>query len=191
MRSIQWVGVAAGTILAVLMTACASFSTAGSSYTDMVLVPAGQFLMGADQVPPDDASPQYEPTLPTFWIDKYEVTNAQYRQCVDASACNEPKDLRYYQHAYYADHPVVYVTWYNARDYCTWRSKRLPTEAEWEKAARGSQGWIYPWGEQNLGDRLNADNRIGGTQPVGGKLSKRCQPLWSIRYGWQCLGVGG
>lgn len=133
----------------------------------MVFVPAGTFPMGVSKPQPDDEGPQHDVYLEAFWIDRYEVTNAQYRRCVVADACPEPKDLRYYQDPAYADHPVVYVTWYDARDYCHWAGKRLPTEAEWEKAARGSDGRLYPWGDKLRRDWLNADNRVGETSPVG------------------------
>lgn len=133
----------------------------------MVLVRAGSFLMGVNRSQPDDEGPLHEVNINSYWIDRYEVTNAKYHQCVEAGACQEPKDLRFYNDPSFANHPVVYVTWYDARDYCYWLGKRLPAEVEWEKAARGTEGWLYPWGNQLLRDRLNADNRIGSTQPVG------------------------
>jgi formylglycine-generating enzyme required for sulfatase activity len=140
---------------------------------DMVRVPAGPFRMGADRVPPDslrpeaDEGPQHTVRLDAYWIDRYEVTNAQFRDCARADACAEPDDLRYYADATYADHPVVFVTWYDARDYCGWAGKRLPSEAEWEKAARGTDGRIYPWGTGLALERLNADYRVGTTTAVG------------------------
>jgi len=134
---------------------------------ETVLIPAGTFLMGILRPYPNDEGPQHDVYLQAYRIDRCEVTNAEYRQCVVAGACSEPADLRPYADPGFADHPVVFVTWYNARDYCRWRGKRLPTEAEWEKAARGDDGRSFPWGNVLLRDRLNADNRFGGTTRVG------------------------
>jgi len=93
--------------------------------------------------------------LDTFYIDKTEVTNTQYRACVEAGVCDAPSDTAYYDDADYAQHPVVYVSWNDADAYCRWVGKRLPTAAEWEKAARGTDGWIYPWGNALDGSKLN------------------------------------
>jgi formylglycine-generating enzyme required for sulfatase activity len=142
-------------------------TTTGHASGEMVPIPTGTFLMGISRNQPDDEGPEHEVYLEAYRIDRYEVTNAGYRRCVAAGACSEPADLRYYDDPRYATHPVVFVTWYNARDYCRWRGRRLPTEAEWEKAARGDDGRSYPWGNERLGDRLNAGNGLGGTTPVG------------------------
>ncbi len=112
----------------------------------MVLVPAGDFTMGSDNGKPDE-NPAQKIYLDAFYIDKYEVTNALYKICVRNSACVIPSDdNQWYAQARYADHPVMYVTWNMARAYCEWSDARLPTEAEWEKAARGTDGRTYPWG---------------------------------------------
>ncbi len=133
----------------------------------MVYIPEGSFLMGSDQPEEKDASPSHLVTLEAYWIDIYEVTNEQYRRCVLAQACNEPEDLTYYQDDRLANHPVVYVSWYNAVDYCHWVNKRLPTEAEWEKAARGKEGYTYPWGNEPKVECLNAGAQFNGTTPIG------------------------
>jgi formylglycine-generating enzyme required for sulfatase activity len=112
----------------------------------MVKVPAGEFTMGSDEGGSDE-QPVHIVYLDAFYIDKTEVTNDQYRKCVESEACDAPSNTIYYDDANYAQHPVVYVDWYKAEAYCKWVGKRLPTEAEWEKAARGTDGRTYPWGE--------------------------------------------
>jgi formylglycine-generating enzyme required for sulfatase activity len=110
----------------------------------MVHVLAGEFIMGSDW--DSDEQPVHTVYLDAFYIDKTEVTNAQYRKCVEAGACEEPgcwDDSDFNA----PDQPVVCVNWYQAQDYCEWAGKQLPTEAEWEKAARGTDGRTYPWGE--------------------------------------------
>ena len=118
----------------------------------MVEVAGGAFVMGRTEEK-KPYSPQREVTVKAFLIDKTEVSVAQYRACVDCGVCKAP--LRdgsnsgrepYYGNAVFEDFPVIYVTWQDAKTYCEQIGKRLPTEAEWEKAARGSQGADYPWG---------------------------------------------
>ena len=150
---------------------------------NMVLVPAGPFEMGsraevgieaceqlyaegecirADYV---DEEPVHSVILDDFYIDTYEVTNAQYANCVAEDVCNPPtktssftRDLYYGEPKYY-NYPVIYVRWEDANTYCSWRGARLPTEAEWEKAARGTEGLIYPWGKDFDGEITNFCDR--------------------------------
>lgn len=139
-----------------------------------VYVPAGEFIMGitgAEMITatmackqlwgdeqcgvwyPDDVTTQTV-NLPAFWIMQTEVTNAQYKKCVDAHICaNEETAL--WNNPNYTQHPVTNVTWQQASAYAGWVGSRLPSEAEWEKAARGTDGRIYPWGWEWDGSRLN------------------------------------
>jgi formylglycine-generating enzyme required for sulfatase activity len=116
---------------------------------DMALIPAGEFLMGTEEGLPD-ARPLHRVYLSDYLLDRYEVTNAQYRQCADGGACTAPRDREAFDDQERSRHPVVNVTWSQARVYCQWAGKRLPTEAEWEKAARGTDGRRYPWGNSDM-----------------------------------------
>ena len=139
----------------------------------LVYVPAGQFQMGSSSEEIQDAfelckrywgncdlerfhdeQPRHRVILDGFWIDRTEVTNRQYRMCVDSGYCQEPACWRGPQFNA-PEQPVVCVSWYQAEAYCEWIGGRLPTEAEWEYAARGPKGVRYPWGNPFVGDRLN------------------------------------
>lgn len=146
----------------------------GTSKLDMVLIPAGEFQMGSNNGSLDE-KPVHTVHLDAYYIDRYEVTNAQFKQFIDANPRWQKEQIpRIYHDGYYladwlgndypqgkGDHPVVYVSWYAAMAYAKWANKRLPTEAEWEKAARGGLvGKKYPWGDTI--DSTNA-NYFDGT----------------------------
>ena len=153
---------------------------------EMVFIPAGEFLMGSSAEDVQryliefiyrrpsrftNEQPQHIVYLDAFYIDKYEVTNAQYRRFLDETGCTPPpywNDDLYNQ----PEQAVMAVTWEDAAEYAKWAGKRLPTEAEWEKAARGTDGRTWPWGNQWDPTMLNA-NDVGAvdgyvyTAPVG------------------------
>lgn len=134
----------------------------------MMLVPAGEFIMGTNDHRYWESGPQHQVYLDAFYMDKYEVTNGFYKICVDAGKCAEPKEISsrtrpsYYGDSAFDNYPVIYVDWYQAKAYCEWRDARLPTEAEWEKAARGTDGRTYPWGEEIDCTKANYWGKAGG-----------------------------
>lgn len=128
---------------------------------EMVFIPSGEFIMGSDiqdfqqeglqyGFPTPwyvDEHPARNVTLPRYYIDRYEATNREYKRFTDATGHRVPAG--WIEQTYpveKGEHPVVHVDWYDADTYCRWAGKRLPTEEEWEKAARGTDGRLYPWG---------------------------------------------
>ena len=114
-------------------------------------VPAGLFMMGNDEGWAGQ-KPAHEVRLDAFWVDETEVTNQMYALCVRAGSCRLPEDVtsytrdQYFLDPRYAEFPVVRVSWHDADDYCRWAGRSLPSEPQWEKAARGTDGRLYPWG---------------------------------------------
>lgn len=135
---------------------------------DMISIPGGSFILGDDSRHADEG-PMQEWTVDAFYIDRHEVTNNDYHAFTMAIGRPAPDHWRGPKPpAAIGDHPVTYVSWYDARDYCTWRGKRLPTEFEWEKAARGEDGLKFPWGDVFDPKVANTpQSGIGHTTPVG------------------------
>jgi len=139
----------------------------------LVYVPAGEFTMGSNDGE-DDEKPEHQVYLDAFWIDQTEVTNTMYAKCVEVNQCNLPSSKRSVKHSSYfgnpefGEYPVIYVSWADALAYCLWAGRTLPTEAQWEKAARGTDGRTYPWGNILPKDTLlNYNNIFGDTTRVG------------------------
>ena len=135
----------------------------------MQLVPAGEFIMGSD-TGTEDAKPAHRVYLDAFYIDRYEATHAFYKACVEAGGCALPEFWSTafndydYSHPNSDDYPVRQLDWYMAAAYCEWRGARLLTEAEWEKAARGTDGRTYPWGNSKECSNGNFDGCQGAGQ---------------------------
>lgn len=139
----------------------------------LLYVPGGPFQMGSDRSS-KNSYPLHTIYLESFWIDQTEVTNAMYTKCVTDGACQAPQDvnshnrLNYFTDERYADYPVLFVPWNEASAYCRWAGRELPTEAQWEKAARGTDSRLYPWGDQAPSkELLNFDTPLGDTKKVG------------------------
>ncbi len=138
----------------------------------MRLVPAGEFTMGNDDGNTEER-PASKIYVEAFYMDKYEVTNDMYSACVSAGVCKLPEKpgsatrSSYYNNPSFANYPVLYVNWTMAKTYCEWRDARLPTEAEWEKAARGTEDErAYPWGNDFSCNFANHSGCVGDTAPV-------------------------
>jgi formylglycine-generating enzyme required for sulfatase activity len=180
-----------------------SIMTRDSDGMEMVYIPEGTFIMGNDDGH-DDEKPMREVFLNAYWIDKYEVTNGQYAKCVTDGKCNEPGEKNsytrksYYGNPEFDNYPVINVNWNQADAYCSWAGGRLPSEAEWEKAARGTDGRKYPWGDniptselanyyRNIGDTTAVDSYPEGVSPYGahnmvGSVWEWVNDWWSDRY---------
>jgi formylglycine-generating enzyme required for sulfatase activity len=120
---------------------------------EMALIPAGEFVLGSNEDKEGSSYPQQKINLPAFWIDKYEATNTEFldfaiKTGYSGEGAKEGKDWRQFFTPDKAHYPVVYITWNDAEAYCKSLGKRLPTEEEWEKAARGTDGRKYPWGDK-------------------------------------------
>ncbi|HZP35181.1 MAG TPA: SUMF1/EgtB/PvdO family nonheme iron enzyme [Methylomirabilota bacterium] len=168
----------------------------------IMLIEAGAFWMGSDTDSPDEA-PLHRVYVRDFWLDRHKVTNREYARFLEARGLRSAEGLPYHDlddpdarivrsgpgfaaRPGFEDHPAVEVTWVGARDYCLWRGRRLPTEAEWEKAARGADRRRYPWGDEpptddravvgrpygatDRGDRRPAGAGPGGVQDLLGNL---------------------
>jgi formylglycine-generating enzyme required for sulfatase activity len=123
-------------------------------YSKMSCIPSGEFIMGYNNFTIEedtgkriyDTYPEHKVFLNAYWIDKYEVTYQEYQECVKSGICSSAGPN--YQGFSQPNQPILGVNWYQALQYCQWKHKRLPTEAEWEKAARGEKGDFYPWGNE-------------------------------------------
>ncbi len=161
---------------------------------EMVYIPAGDFKMGCDPAHNGgydcykDELPLHKVYLDAYWIDKTEVTNAQYEQCVAAGVCDPPGSILSASQSYYFgntsfdSYPVVYVSWQNASKYCAWAGRELPTEAQWEKAARGEGVRTFPWGDASpTCDLVNGE--VNGKMCVGNATEVGSYPSGDSPYG--------
>jgi formylglycine-generating enzyme required for sulfatase activity len=144
---------------------------------EMVWVPSGTFRFGAhydDRQLSVDELPAGPRTIRGFWLDRHEVTNAEYRRCVEAGACTLPGKTDSYDNPDHASYPVLWVTWFQARAYARWTGKRLPSEVEWERAARAGSETRYPWGDRWESGRAN------GLDTGTGDRSSTVEPVRSF-----------
>lgn len=170
-----------------------------------VYIPAGIFRMGGMDVrrAPNEI-PDHDVQLDAYWMDQLEVTNAMFTLCMSSGGCTPPQSFKsqrradYFNNIEFKDYPVVYVTWGQAKAYCEWAGRRLPTEAEWERAARGDDFRTFPWGEDkadgtlaNFNFIVNDTSRVGsyaaGASPFGvldmaGNVAEWVNDYYSFNY---------
>lgn len=175
-------------ISAILFLRGEVFAVEGSpliSKNGMAFIPSGNFLFGSTGKEGRvgisigvDELPQHTVDLMGFYIDQFEITNRKYKEFVDATGHSSPRDLYEGQYSWkdnfpppgQEESPVNYVSWYDAGAYCRWAGKRLPTEAEWEKATRGTDGRQWPWGNEFIDGACNVKYAGSGeSEPVGGR----------------------
>jgi len=160
---------------ATLTTEVQTFRTSAIDGMPQVYIPTGILHMGGYDIrAAQDEFPAHDVALDAYWMDQLEVTNAMYALCVTAGACGLPRNLgtarkaEYFNSPEFKDHPVIYVTWGQAKTYCEWASRRLPSEAEWERAARGDDFRTFPWGEDKADHRFaNFNMLVTDTSRVG------------------------
>jgi formylglycine-generating enzyme required for sulfatase activity len=187
-------GLAPSAALPLILLAAAGPAAGPAAADGIMLIQAGAFWMGSDEGPPEER-PLHRVFVRDFWLDRHKVTNREFALFLEARGLRtadgldyldaDDPDARIHRHdgrfvadPGFEDHPAVEVSWYGARDYCLWRGRRLPTEAEWEKAARGPDKRRYPWGDAPpdpgravFGRPYNAtapgDGRPAGAGPTG------------------------
>ena len=182
--------------LAISQSAAIDSAVSGRDGAEMVLVTEGESIIGLKENEPlSEMNPLRKVYLKSFYIDVYEVTNELYHRCVNAGVCTDPSwntdypvtihedGKRWYTAKDMDNYPVVGLTWRQSVDYCRWAGKRLPSGAEWEKAARGVDGRAYPWGNEWDGRKANWDD--------GGMIDgyKKLAPVGSFPEGGSPYGA--
>jgi hypothetical protein len=157
----------------------------------VVYVPAGCFMKGSERGH-EPEHPVHEVCVDAFWMSQTEITNTQYGDCVKAGQCLLPQDPEFYYSEVSADHPVVNVDWYQSNTYAAWLGGSLLGEAQWEYAARGPEGWTYPWGNEFDGTRLNfcdVNCESSGRDPIYNDGYTTTAPVGTYRTGALWVGA--
>ena len=187
-KSYQFSGLLASIAFSMLLAFCSGPEARENQFQecpeeippDMACVPGGTFIYGSNNPEWKDEHPQVPVEVSTFLMDRYEVSTANYQKCVAAGACKNV--ISNYLHMRGDELPQVKASWYEAKKYCEWKGRRLPTEAEFEKASRGPSGNTYPWGNEKASCKLAVikENGVRGCdsdhQPTGGPKAPGSRP---------------